>query len=316
MQPRRRCTFAVLIAVALMASAVPADGRGAPGEACSHWTDCSSLSCMKGICCKPGVDYPCLACGSDGNCQECDNNLLPLGEQCLKQPPGGPCSTDEGCSSSICLGGKCCKSDVDGSCSACDIEGECQECVATHYLLFDICIKRSEVGFSCSYDAQCVSSHCLTRCCYGDRYRNCVLCDCDGFCRICEDSYLLERGRCTAKMPGTLCSKDDECPSSTCLNFHCCKENVTRSDCLACDDNGECSSYKASASSNSETIDSNTLIIVLSMGLILNALCWVCLCLRRRSKRRDGHAEGAPDHLVQRSSQASLQDTDPATETA
>ena len=70
----------------------------------------------------------CVDCNSNGDCEMCSTDYYKSALRChIKKSDGGICSTNNQCSSNICGGTNCCKTNVQSSgCTECDSNGDCK----------------------------------------------------------------------------------------------------------------------------------------------------------------------------------------------
>lgn len=205
------------------------NGAGYCGRPCSSSADCDGDQCVNtngGPQCvrysgnQPSCEGTSTGCRNDS---ECASDEICSGGSCVPRPATGSalgeaCTSDDGCRSSLCLGGICtqscawldtrscpsgfyCDADSTTSCS----EGYCLRGTAGG----------GQLGASCSNDTDCDSLFCAE----GSCSTPCV----PGGAAGCEPGYVCKVGRLSCRgacLPGRelgdACEVNDDCISRTC----------------------------------------------------------------------------------------------------
>lgn len=108
------------------------------GAVCAGRADCASGMCLGGVCCAPGIDPSCVACGArDGLCSACagGEGYDPVLRTCYDvlgegAGVGTRCTRDAGCAAGACRGERCCAPGAvvmagGERCLECSVSGEC-----------------------------------------------------------------------------------------------------------------------------------------------------------------------------------------------
>jgi MYXO-CTERM domain-containing protein len=179
------------------------DGNGS----CSNTTGstpCDPFTCdANSIACR-------TSCASDGDCvmgAYCVNNLCQP-----KHSLSTSCGTANECTSGYCADGVCCDRACDGACDACGSDGACQTStvgtagnpVCDPYVCDGT---SSQCPQGCTTDMQCIGTdQCLN-------------------------------GACVARMGGSTCTLDEQCPLGHCADGVCC-DSVCDGQCEQCNAKG------------------------------------------------------------------------------
>lgn len=89
-------------------------------------------------------------------------------------------------------------------------------------------------GKICALNSQCPSNVCLTYCCSA-KVEECLECNTDGGCKLCNEGFKLEQGKCT---PTHL--EGSTCPclgGGRCIDGVCCQKNISE-ECIGCHRSG------------------------------------------------------------------------------
>eukprot|EP00052_Salpingoeca_macrocollata_P018274 m.149887 g.149887 ORF g.149887 m.149887 type:complete len:651 (-) comp20650_c0_seq2:156-2108(-) len=194
-----------------------------PGANCNSSVGCGFKSgeglCLGGHCCDVFSSSPadlshCIACGSDGNCTECEEPYeVSLTRRTCLLKPGANCTASDDCLSEslgICLGGHCCNmlSSITpdfSHCIACGADGTCTECAYPFQPAGGNCLLVP--GAQCAGDEACESGVCRLRCCLRgtENIDLCSTCDRMGFCSSCTEQGALEQKGCRSisSQPGS-----------------------------------------------------------------------------------------------------------------
>lgn len=214
------------------------------GTSCTLGSQCISGNCFDDVCCNTGCSGSCQACSvaagspSDGTCvhlpeghpgtppcedgfvcsggssctTSCDSDAQCAGTHycdgsiCLpKQPKGGECSSDGGCTTGHCADGFCCDSACDGRCETCSaIEGAVATGTCTLLPSGSVGVPACEGGRVCSGD----SGSCPTTCTTNDE---------------CADTHFCDGGECLPRRElGGACNDTRDCISGYCVDGVCC----------------------------------------------------------------------------------------------
>eukprot|EP00927_Polykrikos_kofoidii_P072738 TRINITY_DN68827_c0_g1_i1.p1 TRINITY_DN68827_c0_g1~~TRINITY_DN68827_c0_g1_i1.p1 ORF type:complete len:921 (-),score=103.35 TRINITY_DN68827_c0_g1_i1:25-2787(-) len=252
-------------------SCAGADGKLTNGMICSKNDECKSKWCSishgatadcAGVC-KPKI-ADVERCGSDR--QSALSKGSCMSEKCIcgwcgdRMPIGYNCSSNDNCFSgwcsyprgttAECLGvckskiadNKHCSSDVNAESGLPCISGKCT-CGS--------CGHRMPIGFNCSADTHCESSHCIAAANSSECQGKCGECASDSDCwknHFCEDFHCREKlrflasakldsqcesgrsvcGKCSDRdgmVPdGNLCSEDSQCSQGKCGHWNVCQD--------------------------------------------------------------------------------------------
>jgi hypothetical protein len=182
------------------------------GAECQTAGECSSNSCIEGVCCDGTCAQPCSSClqaktgRSDGTCAYVKAGTA-HGTDCVTQPAStcgydGTCDGNGGChfyaAGTQCDSATCADDTTRSASSACDGSGTCEpqqtsscgnyacengtcrtscasstQCSRSTYCSGSSCIDRKEPGATCSRADECSSNSCGGRCCNDAQACNC-----------------------------------------------------------------------------------------------------------------------------------------------
>ncbi len=211
------------------------------GTPCNVNNECSSNSCVDGVCCNTACNTLCNACtaakknsGADGTC-----GVIPVGNDpdaecagaaacsgvstCSLFANGTACSINGECANGNCVDGFCCNTACSGTCQACSAakkgsgaNGACGnvatstdpdlECPgATSCNAVAVCALFVD-GAVCSINGECASGNCVDGVCCNT--------GCDGLCQACVGAKTsVSDGTCADVVIGT--DPDNECSDVT-----------------------------------------------------------------------------------------------------
>lgn len=227
------------------------------GDACASNDDCSSSSCVAGVCCAERCESLCTSCDGElgrGVCQsatrgtlgfsECNGNGCNGAGGCLLSD-GTPCNSSTECNSGSCVDGVCCNAACAGLCESCStaltgsVDGLCAatrsgfesggECVGPVTCDGTRSCFNALLGATCSKDYECLSGHCVEGTCCEDA--------CNGICQTCNVV-----GQCVATVnaedPST-CDDSTGCSNPPCT---CGPSGACGAAAGGCTTPGECAS--------------------------------------------------------------------------
>ncbi len=220
------------------------DGAGActfdPGQGCIAAADCSSGTCVDGVCCASVCGGLCEACNLPGSAGICAP--VPHGADPALECPGGACNGQYACALDLgraciaggdclganCVDGVCCSSECGGTCEACDsvlAPGTCLHVAAGEDPEAECdgvcdgagaCI--GGLGHACSSGEDCLSGFCSDGvCCDGECGASEPL-----DCRACSVAAgATSDGQCAALdavlcEDGSACTTGDACSAGIC----------------------------------------------------------------------------------------------------
>jgi hypothetical protein len=214
-------------------------GQRQPGQECVCNSDCSTNTCVAGVCCMGA------ACGA-------------------KRPSGTPCDDPTDCESNFCADGICCNVACTGACVSCklpDMMGECTPVPAGAEDPNDLCKEEAvdtcgQSGF-CNGQGGCAKYAAGTVCkeaacqgttsfvpastcdgdgtCIGGVAISCAPSTCaDNACRTvctvageCQSPATCTNGSCGPRGPGQDCMSNSQCQSGFCVEGVCCNTACT-----------------------------------------------------------------------------------------
>ena len=180
----------------------------ANGVACTLSAECSSGSCVDGVCCNTACNGLCQACtaaktgGTNGTCANITANSDPDNEcagtavcsaGACKKANGDTCATNAECLSATCVDSVCCNTACSGTCQACNVAGSVGSCANlpsgqdpanecpgnTSCSGAGSCVLFGN-GTSCSANAECSSGSCVDGVCCNTA--------CNGTCQACSSA--------------------------------------------------------------------------------------------------------------------------------
>jgi MYXO-CTERM domain-containing protein len=224
-------------------------------------------------------DQVCLAdgkCDGAGGCRKFAPNTTPCGTgtTCTDNAVAGqlcdgtgfckPGKTEQACTPSKCVGGKCN--------TACSADDDCAPLVG--FCAGTVCASKLNDGESCGRAAECKSNNCVDGvCCNQPCEGACQTCGVGGKCtaraagstgrsdctpyvcdgkspdcpkdctddKVCIDTFFckVSDNVCQPRENGTACTADDQCPDRHCVDGVCCAEACDGT-CEHCDASGAC----------------------------------------------------------------------------
>ncbi len=242
------CTVDVDCAANAYCAGIACALKKANGGACAGANQCTSGSCVDGLCCNVACDGICQACAvaaggtQNGTCTPIPTNQDPAGDcgmtgacdgtGACKKLTGQACAAAAECFSASCVDGFCCNTACAGACQACSTakkgggaSGQCgpigvgldpdDECLGVTSCDGGGACALLATGGACSLNAECASTSCVDGVCCGNA--------CAGLCRACSAAKTGgANGTCADITTGT--DPDDECPvAETCAGALTCQ---------------------------------------------------------------------------------------------
>ena len=178
--------------------------KKSPGASCGLGNECTTGSCVDGVCCNSGACSTCQACnltGSLGTCSAVSDNTAEPHGRC-SNPTANTCGNTGMCSGGICAqpgsstqcaGAFCASTSSFQPTASCNGSGSCAsppvqncspylcggasgcrnscsgdgDCVTGTFCDGGSCVLKRDVGSGCANDGQCANGQCVDNFCCG-----------------------------------------------------------------------------------------------------------------------------------------------------